>query len=99
MWLGGSLTSETTARRVSPLMYARGILPPIITIHGDADPVVPYSQATRLHEALEKANAPNLLFTIHGGGHGQFTTHENRRAHAAIVGFLAKYGLEPMERP
>ena len=71
---------------------------PIITIHGDADPVVPYSEATRFHEALGKANTPDQFYTIHGGGHGQFTTEDNRKAYGAIVGFLANYRLWPVAR-
>ena len=43
------------ARSVSPLTYVRPGLPPIITIHGDKDDVVPYTQSTRLHRRLDKA--------------------------------------------
>jgi acetyl esterase/lipase len=93
MWLGSALARRSTARRVSPLAYVRSGLPPIITIHGDADPLVPYSQAVRLHDALDKAHDPNRLVSIHGGGHGNFTIQDNRKAFAAIVKFLAKYGL------
>jgi dipeptidyl aminopeptidase/acylaminoacyl peptidase len=71
--------------------------PPIITIHGDADDVVPYSNALRLHQALDKLGVPNQLFTIKGGGHGQFTDEENRKAYAAIFDFLAKHKLGPVE--
>ncbi len=65
--------------------------PPIITIHGDADDVVPYTQAVRLREALDKAGVPNELFTVKGGGHGQFTDEDNRKAYAEVWQFLAKY--------
>lgn len=94
-WLGSALDRDAIARRVSPLTYVRKDLPPIITIHGDADPVVPYSQAVRLHEALDKAGAPNRLFTVHGGGHGQFADEDNRRAYDAIRQFLKEHGLGP----
>src|SRR5262249_47654846 len=70
--LGSSQDKEDVARRVSPLTYVRKDNPPVITIHGDADDVVPYSHAVRLHELLNKAGVPNELFTIKGGGHGQF---------------------------
>jgi hypothetical protein len=43
-WLGGMSNRDETAKRVSPLTYVRGGLPPIISIQGDADPTVPYSQ-------------------------------------------------------
>lgn len=92
-WLGGSPDREAIARRVSPLTYVRKDLPPIITIQGSADPVVPYSHGVRLHEALDKAGARNELFTIPGGGHGGFTDEWNRKAYEAIREFLGKYGL------
>ena len=60
----------------------------MITIHGDADPVVPYSHAVRLHEALDKARVPNRLITIPGGSHGGFIATETDRAYAAIAAFL-----------
>ena len=41
-WLGSAADRDDVAKRVSPTEYIRGDLPPVITIHGDADPVVPY---------------------------------------------------------
>jgi acetyl esterase/lipase len=96
-WLGGAPDRDVIARRVSPLTYVRKDLPPIITIHGDADPVVPYSHAVRLHEALDKAGVPNRLFTVHGGGHGQFADEDNRRAYDAVRQFLSEHGLGPVK--
>lgn len=87
-WLGSAPDREAIARRVSPLTYVRKGLPPILTIHGDADPVVPYSHAVRLHKALDAAGVPNRLFTIHGGGHGEFADEDNRRAYDAVRQFL-----------
>ncbi len=42
-WLGSRPDREEVAKRVSPLTYVRADLPPILTIHGDADPAVPYN--------------------------------------------------------
>ena len=92
-WLGGMTNREEVARRVSPLTYVRGGLPPIITIHGDADPVVPYTHAVRLHEALSKAGVSNQLVTILGGKHGGFNREETLRAYSAIRGFLSKHNV------
>ena len=54
-WLGSLPHREEVARRVSPLTYVRAGLPPVLTIHGDADPTVPYAQAERLQRALNDA--------------------------------------------
>jgi acetyl esterase/lipase len=92
-WFGSLPNREEIAREVSPLTYVRAGLPPILTIHGDADPIVPYSDAVRLHEALDKAGVRNQLLTIPGGGHGGFPDDQQARAFEAIKAFLAGAGI------
>jgi acetyl esterase/lipase len=96
-WLSSMENRREIARRVSPIHYVRADLPPIITIHGDADPTVPYSHAVRLHEALQKAGVPNQLVTIPGGHHGGFSREQTLRAYKEIEKFLAAHNL--MKRP
>src|SRR5438552_5353699 len=69
-WLGSAPDRDEIAKRVSPLTYVRAGLPPVLTIHGDADPTVPYTQSVRLHKALADAGVPNQLITMPGGKHG-----------------------------
>ena len=95
-WLSSQTNREEIARRVSPLSYVRPGLPPILIVHGDADPVVPYSQSVRLRDALTKAGVPNELVTVPGGRHNApmgFTPEELRKIWASIVAFLGKQGL------
>ena len=92
-WLGSASDRDATAKRVSPMEYIRRDLPPVISIHGDADPIVPYDHATRLHEALDNAGVPNQLVTVPGGGHGGFTIEENVRIYDAIRDFLRTHDL------
>jgi acetyl esterase/lipase len=92
-WLGSAPNREEIARRVSPLTYVRPGLPPVLTVHGDADPIVPYQHALRLHEALGKANVANQLVTVRGGKHGMFEPDEFVRIYGEIRTFLAKHGL------
>ena len=66
----------------------RAGLPPILTVHGDQDRVVPYDHAVRLHAALDEVNVPNKLLTIPGGGHGRFTNEERVEIFGAIREFL-----------
>jgi acetyl esterase/lipase len=93
MWMGSQPDPLTIAKRVSPLTYVRAGLLPVLSIHGDADPVVPYDQSTRLHQALSAAGVPNELVTIKGGGHGQFTDAELESAYQKISAFLHSHGL------
>lgn len=96
-WFGSLPNRREIARRVSPLTYVRAGLPGIITIHGDADPTVPYSHAVQLHEALDKAKVNNELVTVKGGKHGSFGVKPTQDAYAAIFDFLGKLGLKPTE--
>jgi acetyl esterase/lipase len=94
-WLAAMPNREDVAKRVSPLTYVRPGLPPVITIHGDADPTVPYTHALRLRDALEKAHVPNRLVTVPGGKHGGFSQAERVTIYAAIREFLAQHVPSP----
>ena len=88
MWMGSMPNAAEIAKSVSPLTYVRAGLPPVITIHGDKDDVVPYAHATRLHDALAKANVTNKLVTVKGGGHGMFAQADYVTAFGEIWKFL-----------
>jgi acetyl esterase/lipase len=94
-WFGSLPNRMEIAKRVSPINYIRPGLPPILTVHGDSDTTVPYSQAVKLHQELAKVNVPNQLITIPGGKHGNFTPAERDRIYITIREFLAKNGLGP----
>lgn len=88
MWMGSQANAAEIARSVSPINYVRKDLPPILTIHGDKDDVVPYSHAVRLHQELDKAKITNRLITIKNGGHGMFPQKDYKNAWAEIWNFL-----------
>jgi len=94
-WLGAAANRAEIAKRVSPLEYVRAGLPPILMIHGDADPTVPYQHSVRLKAALDKAGVPNELHTVPGGHHGGFSAEENVAVYKTIRAFLKKQGLQP----
>lgn len=87
-WFGSMDGRRELARQVSPLTHVRAGGPPVITIHGDADNIVPYSHAERLHAALDKAGVANQLVTIRGGGHGGFKRPELLSSFDAVKKFL-----------
>jgi acetyl esterase/lipase len=92
-WFGSMSDREELARQVSPISYVRAGLPPILTIHGDQDDIVPYNQAVQLHAALDKAGAPNQLVTLRGRKHGGFNRQELVNNYAVIREFLRKYNI------
>jgi len=92
-WLASLPNRDEIARRVSPMTYVRAGLPPIMAIHGDADPTVPYQHSVQLMQALSKAGVSNQLFTVPGGKHGGFNPAERTKIFLAIRDFLTKNGL------
>jgi acetyl esterase/lipase len=81
------------AARVSPMTYVRRGLPPILTLHGDADQTVPYEHGVKLTKALRDAGATAEMVTVPGGRHG-FTKEVNDRVYEEnIWPFLKKCGV------
>lgn len=91
-WIRNLPNPMEIAKAVSPINFVRPGVPPVISIHGDADQAVPYTQSVRLHEALKRVGVAEELITIPGGVHGGFTRRDNERAYAAIRAFLTKTG-------
>lgn len=90
-WLGNQPNRAEVAKAASPLTYVRAGVPPTISIHGDADNLVPYAHSVKLQEAMQKAGVPHELVTIPKGGHGTFAPAEWQQAFAAIEKFLATH--------
>lgn len=92
-WLGSLPNREAIADRVSPLTYVRKGLPPVLSIHGTNDNLVPYSHATRLHQALDRAGVSNQLVTIPDGKHGGFTRDQTLMIFSKIHEFLQTHRI------
>jgi dipeptidyl aminopeptidase/acylaminoacyl peptidase len=73
-------------------MYVCEGLPAIITIHGNADELVPYGHAARLHEALSAARVRNELITLPRATHGALAEYLD--TYPRIFAFLAQAGLQ-----
>jgi acetyl esterase/lipase len=96
-WMGSMSNRDEIAKRVSPLTYVRAGLPPVLTIHGDADPTVPYQQSVRLHKSLTDAGVSNELMTVPGGKHGLdcCNLEQRTKAYQSIQAFLRKERVLP----
>lgn len=53
----------------SPIHYVNTSSPPFLIIHGTADTVIPYTQASKMSEVLRKAHVPCSLLPLTGHGH------------------------------
>jgi acetyl esterase/lipase len=81
------------AARVSPMTYVRRDLPPILTIHGDADPTVPYEHGANLTRALQQAGATAELVSIPQGKHGFPPDQLDQIYSRQIWPFLQRHGV------
>jgi acetyl esterase/lipase len=89
--LGGTVTDkkELTAL-ASPVTHVTKEAAPLLIMHGDQDPAVPFSQSEILAEALKKAGVEVTLKKLEGAKHGgpEFTNSESRKL---IEDFLEKH--------
>lgn len=96
-WLGTQPNRDALAKELSPVTYVRAGIPPIFSVHGDADPTVPYPLKVKFHDVLQKAGLAHELFTVAGGRHGGWTEEANVRLYAALRVFLSRHGVMPVQ--
>lgn len=96
-WIGSQAGMIDVARRLSPAWCARPGLPPVLTVHGDADNVVPLLQAERLTQTLRAAGDRAELMVVRGAGHG-LSPAEWSSVEPRIFSFLEEL-LGPVRRP
>ncbi len=58
------------AKEASPIYHVSPDDPPILLIHGDQDPVVPYNLSVNMVNKLREAGVKTDLVTVKGGVHG-----------------------------
>lgn len=89
--VGNDDRSAAVYAEASPLTWIRTGVPPVLTLHGTEDLIVPLSQAEALHAALRRLKADETLILGAGGGHdvGAWPKQELGRGIGAITAFLA----------
>lgn len=92
-WLPEQEGRYELTRRVSPMTYARKDVPPILTLHGDADETVPYEHGVRLTKAVRDAGGHAELIVVPNAGHGFAKDIVDRLYKREIWPFLRKQGV------
>ncbi|MCY2991758.1 MAG: alpha/beta hydrolase [Planctomycetota bacterium] len=79
LFMGGT-PSEAAERykAASPVTYVSKDDPPILTLHGDKDALVPVEQAKLLDEKMKAAGASHALMIFQGQGHGFGGEHDKK---------------------
>lgn len=92
-WFGNQPNASELATQISPIHYVRSGLPPLLTIQGNQDELVPYEQAVKMHQKLDEYGVPNQLLTLIGAGHGNFSPEQTHLIYQTIQDFLQTYQL------
>ena len=90
--VGGNRERTLAAcRSASPFSYIHRGAPPVLTIHGTKDEIVPYDQARLLHESLRAAGVTTWLEPLKDKGHGgDWTPDDMKRCVGVVQEFLAR---------
>lgn len=76
-------------KAASPVTYIDEKDPPVLTLHGSADTLVPPSQATILDERIKAVGGKHELLILEGQGHG-FQGEAQKKSMEAMWSFLDK---------
>ena len=88
--LGGQPTDNPRlARLASPVAHVDELDPPLLLLHGDADPQMPPRQSEEFARAYESAKAPVELIILTGGKHGGGEFYDLNRS-ARVDAFLRR---------
>ncbi len=94
LFLGGTPTEQPERYRVaSPISYASADDPPVLTLQGDQDTLVPVEQAKELDEKMKAVGGSHTLIIFPGQGHG-FSGESQTKAAQAMWDFFAQH-LKP----
>jgi acetyl esterase/lipase len=85
--LGSADRKAKAYTEASPVAMVRKDVPPVLTLHGDNDDLVPISQAEALHAALKKVGVTNKLIRIKDGGHDFARWPEKERTASLLAAF------------
>jgi acetyl esterase/lipase len=87
-WIGDTARVAQISAAYSPVNVVDQQTPPVLTIHGTDDAVVPFDQAVVLHEKLDALGIRNELLSLEGGIHAGFTDAQFSQAFAAMLEFV-----------
>lgn len=94
MALGGvrPLENPEIVKKANPIAYLsrERDCPPILIMHGDRDPLVPFNQSVRLYEAMKELGKEVRLIKMKGGSHAYFG-FKSEKAIETVIQYLNQY--------
>jgi dipeptidyl aminopeptidase/acylaminoacyl peptidase len=86
-----AIGDEAAARSISPLYQIDKFNVPVLIAHGEADPRVPFRNATALRAALDKAHKPYVWLSKPKEGHGFYSEKNRLDLYQHMQDFLASH--------
>lgn len=77
--------------RISPVRHADRIAVPLLLLHGDRDPRVPFGESEQMEAALTARGKSVRFERFEYAGHGFIRPDHRARVYAAIAGFFARH--------
>ncbi|MEO9078921.1 MAG: prolyl oligopeptidase family serine peptidase [Rhodanobacter sp.] len=90
-YFANAIGDAAAARAISPLYQLDKFNVPVLIAHGEADPRVPFRNATALRSALGKASKPYVWLVKPKEGHGFYSEADRTDLLQHMQDFLAKY--------
>lgn len=87
-WIGDRSRVAEISAGYSPVNLVDATTPPVLTIHGMEDTVVPYSQAVALQAKLDELGIRNTLLSLAGSNHAGFSDAQFEEAFAKMLEFV-----------
>lgn len=78
-------------KEASPLFYEANIREPLLIMHGEADPRVPFGQSVEIAEALRRRGFPVQFYGYPGEGHGFLKPEHLRDIYTKVEQFFDLY--------
>jgi acetyl esterase/lipase len=88
-WIGDESRVAEISAAYSPVNVLDAKSPPVLTIHGMNDQVVPFAQAVALHDKLDTLGVRSEPLSLEGGTHAGFTDMQFEQAFTAALEFAA----------
>lgn len=93
-WIGKEVGNDQFVKSVSPINYVTKNSPPVFIVHGNDDPIVPYSQSLELAKKLRSFGVKTKFITVPNGKHGKFSDEEKRKVNIQMWNFLDDLDLK-----
>lgn len=74
-------------REASPIARITKDTPPVLILHGDRDPLVPFASSEAFYQKLNEAGVPAEFLALDGEGHGTDAFYQEE-VHARVLDFL-----------